>query len=132
MFAIPLKDTVNDHYIIVYGKELNKVKLAIMTTGNGVGFEIFEFIDPPYSGTGRSTRFGPNDYTNDGFFHVAITVPDVIATFKEAESLGARIVGEVTYPAPGETCIYMQDPWGNVVELLSCSFEQLIANGVAA
>lgn len=31
----------------IYGDNVHKVKVAWLTTGNGVGFEIFEFIDPP-------------------------------------------------------------------------------------
>lgn len=116
----------------VYAKELNSVKLAIMTTGNSVGFEIFEFVDPPYDGKTGPTTWGPANYARGGFFHVAFTTPDPVATLREAEKMGAKLVGEITSPAPGETVLYMQDPWGNVVELVSCSFEHLIMNGVAA
>ncbi|KAH0829715.1 hypothetical protein AYO21_10621 [Fonsecaea monophora] len=116
----------------VYGKELNSVKMAIMTTGNSVGFEIFEFVDPPYDGKTAPLQWGPGNYAKGGWFHVAFTVPDPVATLREAEKMGAKLVGEICSPAPGETVIYMQDPWDNVVELLSCSFEHLIMNGVAA
>ncbi|OGM41048.1 hypothetical protein ABOM_010233 [Aspergillus bombycis] len=32
----------------LYPEDLNEVKIAYMATGNGVGFEFFEFIDPSH------------------------------------------------------------------------------------
>ena len=54
----------------IYPKELNKVKIAWLSCGNGVGLEVFEFLDPPFK------KPKPFDFASGGFFHIAITVPD--------------------------------------------------------
>jgi len=119
---------------------LNKVNMVFMSCGNGVGFEIFEFQDPKYE---KSRDFNTG-FQQGGFFHIAVTVPDpgmckglclkynadsefVDATVVKATDLGGKQIGE-TCLMYGEKALYLQDPWGNVVECLSCSFEQLMGN----
>jgi catechol 2,3-dioxygenase-like lactoylglutathione lyase family enzyme len=38
----------------IYGDRLQKVKIAFLTSGNGVGIELFQFIDPPMKPTAVS------------------------------------------------------------------------------
>ena len=112
----------------VYDNKLHKVKLAFLATGNGVGFELFQFIDPPMS---EPAEF---NYTRGGVFHLAITDPDPEALLERAIKAGARQIGEAVVPASCEgegerqVALYMQDPWGNVIEACSCSFEKMMAN----
>lgn len=93
----------------VYDNKLHKVKLAFLSTGNGVGFELFQFIDPP-----MSDPAGFN-YTRGGVFHVAITDPDPEALLARAISAGARQIGETVVPASCEgeavrqVALYMQE-----------------------
>jgi len=46
---------------------------------------------------------------------------------KKAGELGGKQIGE-TCDMYGEKALYLQDPWGNIIECLSCSFEQLMGN----
>jgi catechol 2,3-dioxygenase-like lactoylglutathione lyase family enzyme len=105
----------------IYPPSLEKVKCAWLACGNGVGFEVFEFIKPAYE--------QPKDfeYARGGFFHIAITVPDPDETAKKVIANGGKQIGE-TVGMYGEKALYIADPWGNVVECLSCSFEQLMGN----
>lgn len=80
----------------IYGNKLNKVKVAFLTTGNGVGFEIFEFTDPP---TKSATEVNKNwtleeQYQKGGFFHIAITAPDPDTVCQRACEDGAIKIGE--------------------------------------
>ena len=100
-------------------------KLAILSGGNGVGFELFEFVDPKYNGPEKRIDWNPDTYTRGGVFHFCLTVPDVVETAKKAVELGGKQVGEMMLLVDGEKAIYMQDPWGNVCELLSCGIEFL-------
>jgi len=106
----------------IYGSTLQKVKIAWLTCGNDVGFEVFEFLEP-------KTTLPKDDfeYTRGGFFHIAITVPDPDETAKLVIESGGKQVGE-TISMYGEKALYVQDPWGNVIECLSCSFQQLMGN----
>lgn len=112
----------------VYENKLHKVKLAFLSTGNGVGFELFQFIDPPMS---EPASF---NYTRGGVFHLALTDPDSEALLARAVKAGAKQIGEPIVPASCEggaekqIVLYMQDPRGNVIEACSCSFEKMMAN----
>ncbi|KAK5712562.1 hypothetical protein LTR17_017943 [Elasticomyces elasticus] len=105
----------------IYDQKLQKVKCAWLACGNGVGFEIFEFIDPPFK---QPENF---DYTRGGFFHIGVTVADPEDVAKRATEMGGKLIGEPVGMYE-EKALYVQDPWGNIVELLSCSFEKLMGN----
>jgi catechol-2,3-dioxygenase len=98
------------------------VKVAWLGTGNSVGFEVFEFIDPLHE---KKPDF---EYNRSGFFHIAVTAPDVDEVCRRAVENGGYQVGETVDMGGGEKALYLSDPWGNVVECLSCSFESLLAN----
>lgn len=92
-----------------------------MSTGNGVGFEIFEFLDPkPYL---PEQQF---EYHRGGFFHVCVTDADPDALAEKVVAAGGTRIGETVDPTGlGVKCLYVADPWGNVVEILDISFERL-------
>ncbi|KAF2650891.1 Glyoxalase/Bleomycin resistance protein/Dihydroxybiphenyl dioxygenase [Lophiostoma macrostomum CBS 122681] len=106
----------------IYPSSLQKVKIAWLGTGNSVGFEVFEFIDPPHQ---PAPDF---EYNRSGFFHIAVTAPDVEAACRRVVENGGRQIGETVSMGGEEKALYASDPWGNVVEILSCSFEALMAN----
>jgi hypothetical protein len=114
----------------IYGNKLQKVKMAWLSTGNGVGFEIFEFIDPPTKSADEVNAQWSleNQYQRGGFFHIGVTAPDPGAVAEAACKDGATRVGETITMYDGEKALYIRDPWGNVIEILSCSFEQLMGN----
>ncbi|MCJ1298321.1 hypothetical protein MMC08_001110 [Hypocenomyce scalaris] len=72
------------------------------------------------------------DYTHGGFFHLAITAPDPDELCERVVAAGGKKIGETVLPfvAQGETdsALYVQDPWDNNIEVVSCSFEQLLGN----
>jgi catechol-2,3-dioxygenase len=68
------------------------------------------------------------DYTKGGFFHIGITDPEPDVLVKKVLEKGGKQIGETVTLYDGEKALYMQDPWGNTIEVLSCSFEQLMAN----
>jgi catechol 2,3-dioxygenase-like lactoylglutathione lyase family enzyme len=109
---------------LVYGPELEEMKLAILTTGNGVGVEIFQFTNPPCKGPNEPVKFGPEIWARGGFFHICFTVPDVKMVTDTAIRLGGRICGEPTQPLSGIDVTYLQDPWGNTLEIMPLGWEQ--------
>lgn len=123
-------DGANNPLYKIYGDSLRKVKIAFLSTGNGVGFEIFQFIDPPTDSAKTITKDWTlqDQYQRGGVFHVAVTAPDPEAVAKRACEDGAVQIGETVTVYDGERALYLRDPWGIVMELLSCSFEQLMAN----
>ncbi|KAF1847001.1 Glyoxalase/Bleomycin resistance protein/Dihydroxybiphenyl dioxygenase [Cucurbitaria berberidis CBS 394.84] len=114
----------------LYGNTLQKVKIAYLSTGNNVGLEIFEFIDPPHQPVASSSHF---EYTRAGVFHICFTTPDVDEAMKRVLEKGGTQVGEtveVGKEVDGSIIkvAYVKDPWGTVLEMMSCSFERLMAN----
>ncbi|KAF9893010.1 hypothetical protein FE257_012421 [Aspergillus nanangensis] len=110
----------DDPIFRIYPASLNEVHMAYMTTGNGVGFEIFEFVDPkvylPESGF---------EYNRGGFFHVCVTDSEPDALAAKMVDAGGRRIGETVHPVKDVICLYAADPWGNVVEILDASFDRM-------
>jgi len=57
-----------------------------------------------------------------------VTSPDPEETLKLAVAEGGKQLGETVAMGPVETALYLSDPWGNVIEVLTCSYESLLAN----
>jgi len=112
----------------VYGDKLHKVRIAWLTTGNSVGFELFQFIDPPVKQPDLENWTLEEQYQRGGVFHICLTVPDPDAVCDIACEDGATRIGETVETYDGEKTSYLRDPWGIVIELMSCSFEQLLGN----
>jgi catechol 2,3-dioxygenase-like lactoylglutathione lyase family enzyme len=113
----------------IYGDTLQKVKIAFLGTGNSVGFEIFQFIDPAHQAC-TTEEF---EYMRGGVFHICVTTPDVEDAIRRVKEKEGRQIGETVdlgEDLHGEMrkAAYVKDPWGTVVEVLSCGFEALMAN----
>jgi catechol 2,3-dioxygenase-like lactoylglutathione lyase family enzyme len=126
----PLEVTVDDSPLgellrDFFGPELKQLRMCHMTTGNGVGFELFEFVEP------RSRR-PENDfeYTRGGFYHICVTDPDIEGLVEKIVASGGRQRGRICAPYPGTDyqAAYCHDPFGNVIEVLSRSWEQMQSN----
>lgn len=116
---IKRSENPEDPIFMIYPDTLQEVKLAKMTTGNGVGFEVFEFVTPKMK---ESAFF---EYERRGFFHICVTDanPDELCKTFEAEG-GKRIGAKVDPSGRGMIqCQYLADPWGNVVEVLDVGYE---------
>lgn len=112
----------------IYGNTLQEVKIAYLSTGAGVGFEIFEFIDPP-----PKPALHHFDFSQAGLFHICITAPAVDDAVERVLAKGGRLIGEIVEVGKDlegnmNKAAYVADPWGTVVEVLSCTFESLMAN----
>ncbi|KAH8670396.1 hypothetical protein BGZ60DRAFT_515051 [Tricladium varicosporioides] len=112
----------------IYNGALQEVNTAWLGTGNSVGFEIFEFKDPKYRGKTKPVEGREFEYNNGGFFHIGITAPEPDVVCEKVVKAGGQKIGETVELFDGDKALYLQDPWGNVIEVLSCSFEQLMAN----
>jgi len=107
-----------------YPQEMREVKFAILTTGNGVGIELFQFVDP--APKQRDESF---EYARVGYFHICVTDPDPEKLLQKVIAHGGKQMGDwmdySRYGHIGHKGIYMQDPWGNVIECMSLSIERV-------
>lgn len=106
---------------LFFPPSLKVVKLAMMTSGDGVGLEVFQFIDPPYQ---KPAKGFEEDYTRGGFFHIGVTNTDVDAQVDKIKANDGKLLGKRVNFAGAEAA-YTEDPWGNVVEILSISFDRI-------
>lgn len=115
---------------VSYSPLLQELKFAILTTGNGVCIECFQFIDPPPRP--REEEF---EYTRAGVFHICVTDRNPEILVKKILDEGGRTLGGwidySRFGLEGHNGIYTQDPWGNVVEIMSLSLERVSSTGTA-
>lgn len=105
----------------IFGPELGRFMICHMISSNGVGIELFQFLEP------RSERRSKNfEYWKTGFFHLAITDshPERLAE-KISASGGKKRTGvsELVHGSGKKIC-FCEDPFGNIIEIYSDSYEQ--------
>lgn len=121
IFDIKRSEKPSAAIFAIYGESLNEVRMAYMTTGNGVGFEVFEFLDPVFKA--NDVDF---EYNRGGYFHICVTDPDPDALAEKVLQRGGSRQGVTVKVANGAaTCVYVKDPWGNVVEILSVNYDRM-------
>jgi catechol 2,3-dioxygenase-like lactoylglutathione lyase family enzyme len=112
----------------IFGPKLGKFKFCHMSSANGVGIELFQFIEPASELRSEENNF---EYWKTGFFHICITEPNVEGLAHKIVLTGGKRRTDVLELAPGsgkELC-FCEDPFGNVIEIYSGSYEQFWANG---
>lgn len=109
----------------ICGERFGGMKIAHMVTGDGNGFELFQFLGPD-----PERRPDTMEYWKNGFFHIGVTDPDVPGKVAEIEANGGMKRSEIweLFPGEGVYVCYCEDPFGNVVEIMSHRYEQALAN----
>ncbi len=105
----------------VFGDQWKHMKLAHLANADGVGFEIFQFVEPPV--TVREEGF---DYWNSGISHLALTVDDLEGTIARITALGGRARSGIHALPSGTRVCYCADPWGTAIELVTTSYAALV------
>lgn len=109
----------------VFGAGYEKFRIAHMSTSDKIGIEMFEFKD----------NYKPEknlDFKQHGVFHFCIQDPDLEGALKRVVELGGKQRMPVREYYPGEKpyrMVYVEDPFGNVFELYSHSYELTYSSG---
>lgn len=110
----------------VFGEKWEKFKIAHLSTGDRIGVEIFEF----------KNQESPKDnfeYWKTGIFHFCVQDPDVEGLAERiVEAGGKKRMQAPRYYYPDEKpyrMIYMEDPFGNILEIYSHSYELIYSAG---
>lgn len=109
----------------VLGPRFREARQAHLVTANGVGLELFQFIDPT-----TEAQADNMEYWKQGYWHICFTDPDIEALAERIVAEGGRKRTDVQAFIPGtdRKLCYCEDPFGNVIELFSHSYEQTFAN----
>jgi catechol 2,3-dioxygenase-like lactoylglutathione lyase family enzyme len=107
----------------IHGPDLEKMRTAWLSSGNQVGFEIFEYVDP--KAQRRQKNF---EYWKSGFTHICITDPNIEDLCKKISETGGRQRSNLweIVPRKGYKIVFCEDPFGNIIEIYSNSYEQII------
>ena len=105
--------------IDVFGEGWGSFKIAHLSTGDKIGFELFEFKESK----DLKPTFEP---FKTGLFHFSVQDPDVEGLVKKIVAAGGkqRMPVRAYYPGdkPYRMC-YVEDPFGIVFEIYSHSYE---------
>ncbi len=109
----------------VFGEGWKKFRIAHMSTGDGIGVEVFEFL-------GAYVPENNFDYRRSGVFHFCIQDPDVEGLLAKVVEHGGKQRMPVRYYYPGQKpyrMVYCEDPFGNIFEIYSHSYELTYSAG---
>ena len=101
------------------------MKIAHMVTGDGVGFELFQFLEPA-----PERRSGHDGILEERLLPHRHHRPDVDAKVAEIVETGGLQRSKIWNLFPDEPIriCYCEDPFGNVIEIMSQRYEQVLAN----
>lgn len=106
----------------VFGKSFKKLKIAHLSFGNQIGFEVFEFIDPK-----EEERENNFEYWKTGFFHICITDINIEETTRRIVENGGKQrtkIWELSYGKPFKV-VSCEDPFGNIIDIYTHGYEYL-------
>ena len=109
----------------VFGEGFGSFRIAHLATADGIGVELFEF---PRANTARAEF----EYAKTGVFHFCVQDPDVEGLAKRIVEAGGRQRMPVRHYYPDEKpyrMVYCEDPFGNIVEIYSHSYELTYSAG---
>lgn len=111
--------------IDVFGEGWGTFRIAHLSTGDKIGFEIFEFNESKE----QKPVFEP---FRSGLFHFSIQDPDVEGLVKKIVAAGGKQRMPIREYYPGEKpyrMVYVEDPFGTVFEIYSHSYELHYSQG---
>jgi catechol-2,3-dioxygenase len=111
----------------IFGRRLGKFKFCHMSSAIGVGIELFQFIEPASELRPEEKNF---EYWKTGYFHIALTEPNIEELAEKIASTGGKQRTNIMelVPGSGKKICFCEDPFGNVIEIYSHTYEQFWAN----
>jgi catechol 2,3-dioxygenase-like lactoylglutathione lyase family enzyme len=109
----------------IHGPNFRKMRMVWLSSGNQVGFEMFEYIDPK-----AERRIDNFEYWKSGFFHICVTDPNIEELCKRISDSGGRQRSRIwdVDPEKGYKIAFCEDPFGNVIEIYTHSYERLVTS----
>ncbi len=109
----------------VFGEDWTTFKIAHLSTGDKIGVEIFEFPN----------NEEPEDnfkFWQTGLFHFSIQDPDIEGMVEKIVEHGGKQRMPIREYYPGDKpyrMCYVEDPFGNIFEVYSHSYELTYSSG---
>ncbi|MFD1383867.1 lactoylglutathione lyase family protein [Rhodanobacter aciditrophus] len=110
----------------VFGVGWKRFRIAHLSTGDRIGVELFEFDN-------QENPENNFEYWKTGVFHFCVQDPNLEELADKIVAAGGKKrMKEPRYYYPGEKpyrMIYMEDPFGNILEIYSHSYELTYSAG---
>lgn len=111
--------------ISVFGEGFEGFNIAHLVTTDGIGVELFEMKN-------RDERHDLN-FSRLGIFHFCLQTDDFETVMQKTEAFGGKVRMDVMRYHPEDDSkpakmVYLEDPFGNLFELYSHSYEETYAN----
>jgi catechol 2,3-dioxygenase-like lactoylglutathione lyase family enzyme len=111
--------------IAVFGEGFKGFNIAHLLTTDGIGVELFEMKD-------RDERHEVN-FSRLGIFHFCLQTDDFEAVIEKTEKFGGKVRMDIMRYHPEDDSkpakmVYLEDPFGNLFELYSHSYEETYAS----
>jgi lactoylglutathione lyase family protein len=109
----------------VFGEGFGSFRIAHLSTSDGIGVELFQF---------RNQKQPENnfEYWKTGVFHFCVQDPDVEGLAERIVAAGGKQRMPVRHYFPDEKpyrMVYCEDPFGNLLEIYSHSYELTYSAG---
>lgn len=111
--------------IDVFGTGWGAFRIAHISTGDGIGIELFEFKQ------NDKLRHTFNPYQT-GIFHFSVQDPNIEALAANIVAHGGKQRMPIREYYPGEKpykMVYCEDPFGNIIEIYTHSYELVYSAG---
>jgi len=111
--------------IAVFGDGFKGFNIAHLVTTDGIGVELFEMKE-------RAERHDL-DFSRLGIFHFCLQTDDFETVMQKTEKFGGKVRMDVMRYHPEDDnkpakMVYLEDPFGNLFELYSHSYEETYAS----
>jgi catechol 2,3-dioxygenase-like lactoylglutathione lyase family enzyme len=109
----------------IFGSKFKKLRIVWMSSANNIGFEIFQFIQPK-----QFIKRKQIEYWSGGVIHMAVTERNLEYLLAKVTKTGGKQISKIWEldPKKHHKLVFCTDPFGNVIEIYSHSFEQFHAN----
>lgn len=112
----------------VFGNGWGSLRIAHLSTADRVGIELFEF-------EGNHAPDNNLDFRRHGIFHFCVQDPDIEGLTQKIVAAGGKQRMPIREYYPGEKpykMVYVEDPFGNVFEIYTHSYELTYSPGAYA
>ncbi|TCI70439.1 lactoylglutathione lyase family protein [Exiguobacterium sp. SH0S7] len=109
----------------VFGPGWGKFRIAHMSTGDKIGIELFEFPN-------NEKPENNFEFWKTGIFHYCVQDPDIEGLVEKIVAHGGKQRMPIREYYPGDKpyrMVYCEDPFGNLVEIYSHSYELTYSEG---
>lgn len=109
----------------VFGPRIGRFLICHLSSANGIGIELFQFVEP--RAEERDDNF---EYWKTGVFHIAVTELAIEELASKIAASGGKQRTEIMElsPGSGKKICFCDDPFGNIIEIYSHSYDQFWSN----